>query len=347
MSPMMTVLSSFAAGALGSALGALTSIVLCALVALAGIAANLAGSDLNLVNDVTFGLLLGPHVSFAPACCALCYAWKRGYLADSKDSSVPLISLNHADALLVGGLFGVAGWYLNAGLSRLAGDSIDSVALTVVLLSLAAKWIFGGSPIGRLEPGERRLGPGSRPWLSTQAPGQGFNLLTLSVIVSLLGGGITLHFHSMAAETGNPRIAAVATLFMWALGLIQLLFLGERLNVPIFHHIGLCSAVGAQMAIKAGSSDYTAILWALALGITAAYLADLLGRLLHIHGPGYVDPPSAAIAVASPLALGIFPALGVDRPGTVWNLAVPILLIALFLVYELHLRLRIERRMNP
>ena len=27
--------------------------------------------------------------------------------------------------------------------------------------------------------------------------------------------------------------------------------------------------------------------------------------------------------------------------------AVPILLIALFLVYELHLRLRIERRMNP
>lgn len=330
----MQIVASFSAGAFGSAVGALTSIVLCALVALSGIAANLAGAQLNLVNEVTFGLLLGPHVSFAPACCALCYAWKKGYIADSKDSVTPLISLNHADVLLVGGVFGVAGWYLNSLLNLIAGSAIDTVAMSIVILSLVSKQIFGGSMIGRLPAGQKRFGKNSSVWLSWQTAGRNYNMLTLSIVVSLLSGGLTMYFHEIAVQTGNTTIFEISKLFMWSLGLITLMFLGDRLNVPIFHHIGLCAAVGAQMVLKLGANEYIVMLWSLALGIMAAYSGDLLGQLFHANGPGIVDPPSAAIAFTAPFGLSIFPALGIDRQGSVLNILVPIVLIAGAAVYE-------------
>lgn len=338
----MQIVASFSAGAFGSAVGALTSIVLCALVALAGIAANLAGAQLNLVNEVTFGLLLGPHVSFAPACCALCYAWKRGYVTDSKDSVTPLISINHFDVLLVGGLFGVAGWYLNSFLGWIAGGAIDTVAMSILILSLGSKQIFGGSMIGRLPAGKKRFGAGSDVWLSWQTAGRNFNMLTLSIVVSLMAGGLTMYFHEIAVLTGNSAISEVSTLFMWSLGLIQLMFLGDRMNVPIFHHIGLCAAVGAQMVLKLGANEYIALLWSLGLGMMAAYSGDILGKLFHVNGPGIVDPPSAAIAVTAPFGLSIFPALGIDRPGSVLNVLVPAALIACAAVYEHYMYIAIR-----
>lgn len=341
----MQIVASFSAGAFGSAVGALTSIVLCALVALAGIAANLAGAQLNLINEVTFGLLLGPHVSFAPACCALCYAWKKGYIADSKDSGIPLISLNHADVLLVGGLFGVAGWYLNSLLNWIAGGAIDTVAMSILILSLVSKQIFGGSMIGRLPSGKKRFGANSDAWLNWQTAGRSFNMLTISIVVSLMAGGLTMYFHEIAIKTGNFAISEVSTLFMWSLGLIQLMFLADRMNVPIFHHIGLCAAVGAQMVLKLGANEYIAMLWSLALGIMAAYSGDFLGKLFHVNGPGIVDPPSAAIALTAPFGLSIFPALGINRPGSVLNVLVPAVLIACAVIYEhyMHLTMRSSR----
>lgn len=342
----MQIVASFSAGAFGSAVGALTSIVLCALVALAGIAANLAGAQLNLVNEVTFGLLLGPHVSFAPACCALCYAWKKGYIADSKDSVTPLISLNHADVLLVGGLFGVAGWYLNSFLNWIAGAAIDTVAMSILILSLVSKQIFGGSIIGRLPSGEKRFGANSSAWLSWQTAGRGLNLMTLAIVVSLMAGGLTMYFYEISVQTGNGAIFEVSTLFMWSLGLISLLFLGDRLNLPIFHHIGLCAAVGAQMVLKLGANEYIVMLWSLALGIMAAYSGDILGKLFHVNGPGIVDPPSAAIAFTAPFGLSIFPALGINRPGSALNVLIPAGLIACAAVYEhyMHITMRNSRK---
>ena len=71
MSTLITILTAFGSGVLGSGLGAVTAVIMTAIAALVGIGANIAGADYNLVNNVAFGMFLGPQVSFGPACCKL------------------------------------------------------------------------------------------------------------------------------------------------------------------------------------------------------------------------------------------------------------------------------------
>ena len=101
---------------------------------------------------------MGPHVSFGPACCAAAYAAKRGYLSHSHDMTTPLASLHKADVLLTGGGFAVAGWLLNMLLQISFANKIDTIAVSVLMISLDAKRIFGGSLIGKPEEGKSRFG---------------------------------------------------------------------------------------------------------------------------------------------------------------------------------------------
>lgn len=340
MNIFLTSLMAFASGAFGVAIGAAASIIMCALVALVGLAANFAGADFNLVGEVAFGLLLGPQVSFAPTCCALGYAWKRGYIKNSRDIFTPLISLNHTDILAVGGLFGIAGWYLNVFLEQTAGVKIDCVAMSVTLLSIAGKWYFSGSPIGKMSNGQKRFEPGSPCWLPWQTAGTDWNLLALGIMVSLPSGGATLTLCAAATESGNPFLASQSDLLIWAIGLILLILLAAGHSVPVFRHIGLCASLAAKMSLEAGGSEAQAVLWGAATGLLATYAGDWLGKLFGANGEGYVDSPTAAIAAVAPFPLFLFPLMGADRPESPLFFVLLLAILAGIMLYDINYKRR-------
>lgn len=337
MSTIITVITAFASGAFGSALGAVPAVIMTAVVALAGIAANIAGAEFNLVNDIAFGMFLGPHVSFGPACCAAAYAWKKGYLENSKDITTPLVSLKRPDVLMVGGIFAVIGWYLNLGIAAVANGGIDTIALTVVVISVAAKTIYGGSPIGKVEGGKSRFGVDSPCWLPYMTSATGYQLLTIGAIVGVISGYIVVAMCNLAAATGNAAIAGVATLPVWAVAIICFFVNVSGLPIPVYHHIGLCAAYGAKMAYDAGVGE-SAVLWGIAFGILGAYAADWLAKVFCTNGEGFVDPPSAAIAFVSVLPLAILPAAGLTA-----NYVVPAVIILLLAVYAVMCEAQVKK----
>lgn len=333
-SVIVTVITAFASGVLGTSLGAVAAVIMTAVVALVGIGANIAGADFNLVSGVAFGMFLGPQVSFGPACCAAAYAKKKGYLADSHDVFTPLITTHRADVLIVGGLFAVFGWYLNTAIASVANGGIDSVALTVTIISLVAKVLFGGSLIGTVEGGGKRFAIDSPCWLEWQTSRRGFVMLLTGGTIGAISGYLVIAMCGMAAETGNEALAAMSTLPVWAVAVILFMFMGTGRNIPVFHHIGLPAAYAAKMAVDAGAGE-DALLWAVAFGILGCYMGDWTAKLFDVNGDGYVDPPSATIAILSLFPLAVFPAIGVNVPGTAGYYAVPILVIALLVVYAL------------
>jgi hypothetical protein len=329
MKVLVTVLAAFSSGVFGSSIGAIASIVMCAVFALVGIAANAAGSSVDMVSNVAFGILLGPQVSFAPACCALAYAWKKGYIENSKDIFKPLISLRHTDVLLIGGIFGVIGWYFNILLENTVGSKIDCVALSVTIISIMGKWLFGGSPIGETPKGYKRFDVGSECWLPWQTMGNDFNLMVLGIAVSIISAETVLYICKIAVESGNTILISESGLLVWSLGLILLLFLTTGNNVPVFHHIGLCASMTARVIFLKGGNELEVVLWATAIGVLTAYVGDWLGRIFDVHGEGYVDPPTAAIAVVAPIPLWVVSKLEMD------NYIVPIIILIIFVSYDI------------
>lgn len=342
MSTIVTVLTAFVSGVLGTGLGAVCAVIMTAVAALLGVAANIAGADYNLVNEIAFGMFLGPQVSFGPACCAAAYAWKRGYLEDSHDVFTPLISLNHPDILVVGGLFAIAGWYLNIGISAVANGGIDSVALTVTLISIAAKIVFGGSPIGTVEGGKSRFGVDSPCWLTWQTSATGYHMLVVGGGVGMLAGYIVVTMCRMAQDTGNVALANMSTLPVWGIAVVCFMFMATGRNIPVFHHIGLCAAYAAKMAFDGGAGE-GALVWAVAFGILGAYMGDWLAKLFDVNGAGYVDPPSASIAVLSLFPLAVFPFAGLNNPNSSVFYIVPVVIIILLVFYAVMCELQVKK----
>lgn len=338
---IVTVVVAFASGVLGSSLGAVGAVIMTAVAALAGIVGNISGADVNLVNEIAFGMFLGPQVSFGPACCAAAYAKKRGYLESSKSIATPLISLKHYDVLVVGGLFAVLGWYMNLGIAKMLPGIVDTVALTVVLISLIAKIIFGGngirSAIGVVPDGQKRYSIfNEQVWIPYQTAANGIQLLIISGSVGAISGYIVQLFCTLAEQTGNTALADASTLPVWAIAVICFLLNAHGLPIPVFHHIGLVAGYAAKMAFMGGGTDGTCILWAISFGILAAYAGDFLAKTFTVFGEGFVDPPSMAIALCSILPLMILPKAGADKPENMLYFVIPIALLVVFVIVGIY-----------
>src|SRR5688572_16437964 len=137
----MALLAAFGGGLFGAALGAVPVFVFTGVLALVGVAAATAGHFELL--QIEFGPVLVPHVSFGGGVAAAAYAGSRGRLKTGRDIAAPLMGVGSMDVLLVGGAFGSAGYALHAALAATGIAAwTDSVALTVVITAIAARYMF-------------------------------------------------------------------------------------------------------------------------------------------------------------------------------------------------------------
>lgn len=274
----VALLASFGGGVFAAAIGTLQAFIFTGFAVIAGVAMAGAGGGDAMLTQVAFGPFLGPHISFAGGAAATAYAARRGLMPNGRDIGVALMGLNRPDVLIVGGLFGVAGYLCERGLAGLGWVPwTDTIAVSVVMSAIVARLVFGRTGLfGRVAPGGAQFRPSDEArWLAWQeAPGQ---IAAIGVGAGLASayGAISLGTEGGGAVIGFG-IAAAALIFLHAGGAL-----------PVTHHIALPAALAA---LASGSIVIGAV-----FGVIGALAGEFYSRLFLIHGDTHIDPPAAAI----------------------------------------------------
>lgn len=334
MSTITIILCAFFGGALATALGALGSVILCAIVAIAGICAVAGGCEFNIVTEIAFGFFLSPHLGLGPAACALGYAAKKGYVDDSKNIALPLLSLGKPDVLVVGGLFAVLAYYIQIGLANGLGlqGRFDNVSFTIVVINIIAKLMFGDEGLmGKIPEGDKRFGVNSpNSWFPWQHYGNSWQYFIFAGSMAGISTYLWWLLYTLGEKTGNMNLMIDAQFPGFALAVTVLLLLCAGLPCPVFHHVGLVSAYAAMTAYGFGASLPVVMLWGISWGILSHFVADWGAKAFFVYGRGYVDPPSISMASCSLFIYIIFPAIGLYNG--VMLIATPAIMLVLLVI---------------
>ena len=246
MFSVFEIAAAFGGGILGAAIGALPAFIMAGILVLAG------------MTDLAFGPYFGPHIAFAGGVAATALAGKRG-LDAGNNILLPLAKFNDGFILLVGGIFGAGGLIIQKLLAGI-GTPTDTVALTVALSGIIARFVFGN---GRLFSGYTL--PDSRTAIF---------LLVLGIGVGLISGYASLVTNNAVIGFG---VAATTLIFLQFMGV-----------GPVSHHLALPAALAAMA---------TGSIWAGGLfGLLGALLGDFFGKVMNT-GDTHIDPPALTIAL--------------------------------------------------
>lgn len=258
------ILVSFGGGIFGATIGPIVAFIFCGVLIMAGVAGELAGNP-EIVANIAFGPYFGPHISFGAAVVAAAYAGKKGLVHGCSGILTPLFKFKKYDVLLVGGIAGVLGYLIN---SLLAGNlPVDTIALTIAILHISARFIFGKSGLfGSPSEGKRTIiNPSNLP----------FNML--------LGFSVGLISSYATQITGSAVIG-------FGISAVTLIFLYQD-EFPCTHHVAI---IAAYAYIATGS-----ILVGGLFGILAILLGEVITNLLNSTADTYIDYPAAVIATLS------------------------------------------------
>lgn len=321
------LLSAFAGGAFGAALGALPAFIFTGVMVIAGEVASLVGRVLGpelsggmaaemgaITSTIAFGSFFGPHISFAGGAAATAYAAKQGYMNTGFDfheaKNITYAFGTQIDVLVVGGLFGILGAIITA-LSAGFGGPWDPIAIAVVLSAFAHRLAFGYRLIGSSDHGLLDMTPFAREETRATTAGAvpdhakdaGARLAVEPWLphqyhwgrVAFLGLVVGLLSAYAAIETGSAFLA-------FGISAASLLFLNLGVEkIPVTHHIALPSSTIALAVLAteggtlSGVSDAAALIVGGLFGVICALAGELFQRVFYAHGDTHVDPPAAAI----------------------------------------------------
>lgn len=269
---------SFAGGVFGAAIGALPVWILCGLAVLIGATLNYTIDNASFMNFIAWGSFLGPHTSFAGGTAAAAYAAKKGLLDNGRDICTALVGLNNPKVLLIGGLFGMSGYFLLWCIMQVPNYSplawTNHIALAVILNMFIIRLLFGKTGIfGKVTKGENRwIQTPKSCWLPYQSdPSQ--------LILLGLGIGIPAAYFTNLFPNSQGIVFGFATLL--------LIFMQFGFKVPVTHHIALSSSM-----LTAATGEMA---WGVSFGLLAAFLGELSACLFVNHGDTHIDPPTMAL----------------------------------------------------
>jgi hypothetical protein len=307
---VLTLLLAAGGGFFAAAIGALHAFIFTGFMGVAGLGIAAAGAGTNFLTFVAFGPVFGPHIAFAGGVAAAGYAALRDKDVGGKDIALPLVSIERPDVLAVGAAFGMFGYVVQFGISKIPwfGTHTDSIALTVIISAFVVRLAFGRSSIfghlpegagwGRFAP---RDGAAWVRWHEKFVPNT-----VLGIFAGLLAAGVSLKLAEYF-----PEIASVANLLFFSLSAMSLLFLSLGLSFPVTHHITIIAGLGALTFLPiVGGNLIAATLIGAVFGMLSAWCGELFARLWHDHGNTHIDPPAAAIWPMTTVVLTLGALLG-------------------------------------
>lgn len=290
---LLLLIAAFGGGLFGASIGGLPAFIFTGFLVIAGVAASVGGGDYDMIGNIAFGPIFGPHISFGGAVAAAAFAKRQGLLDNGKDITAGLAGTGSPAVLLVGGAFGVLGYLIATVLGVFLTSYTDVVALTVVISAIIVRLVFGKSGLfGNLEPAAANRGrfiPGdTQVWVPHQE-----NWGQAAVIG--VGVGAMSGFMFITIVGINPDLATAGTVLGFGISAASLIFLQFGTAVPVTHHMALPAAVAAG-TIGASFGDTGVIIVAVIAGAIGAIVGEFFARLFLIHGDTHVDPPACAIA---------------------------------------------------
>lgn len=283
------ILISFGGGVFGALIGALPAFIFTGFVGLIGVGVICAGGPPTILNDITFGAFLGPHVAFAGGVAAAAFAANKKKLLESgMDTTIPLNKFQDKSILIVGGVFGVLGHLVNYLYATIITLPTDTVAMTVVTSGIIARLVFGRTGLlGIRNPSrvtaeiaatsevERHILPTSKT-------------ITYDIIMAL-GLGIVVSYISI--------ITGIAVLG-FCVSAASLIFAQMGYPVPATHHVTSVAGLAAFMS----GSIYIGALFA----VLAAIIFEIVSLNFNSNCDSHIDPPAASIFICAFIIMGIF-----------------------------------------
>lgn len=293
---LLLLIAAFGGGLFGAAIGGLPSFIFTGFLVIAGVAAAISGSQYDVLTDVAFGPVFGPHISFAGAVAAAAYASRAGLFENGKDLTAGLTGLANPVVLLVGAAFGVLGYLIQTVLASFLSDYTDVIALTVVISAVIVRLAFGRSGLlGNLQPEAAQRGrftPGeAQVWIPHQ---EGW----LQTVVIGVGAGAISSFMFVGIYQINPDFAIPGAVLGFGISAASLIFLQFGTEVPVTHHMSLVAGYAALTTIPA-LGPTGALLVGIVGGVLGALLGEVSSRLFLIHGDTHIDPPANAIWIGA------------------------------------------------
>lgn len=273
---MVWLMGSFGGGALGAAMGPLSSIVLWGVVLVVAGVAGLITGDSGLVWNIGFNPIVGAHIVYASGVGALAYAAHRGYVESGLDILTPLAGLGKPDVLLVGGAFGILG-YLVERVGTGLDIPTDNVALSIFVSGVIARTIFDK---GWLK--NRYQGCAVKPKL-WPCKDEILMMIVLGATVSIAGS-----FGAMIVK--DPLIP-------FGLALVFIVYLQMGFKCEAWHHVVLIAAI---TSLHGGGSP-AAMICGVVLGTLAAVVSACLFKLWVDGTNSFVDPTVTSIAICTSL----------------------------------------------
>lgn len=334
------LMAAFAGGAFGAALGALPAFIFTGFLVmlgesvkiLAGDYSGLAGVDpssiqaASITDQIGFGPVFGPHISFAAGAAASAYAAAKGKM----DTGFPYHEAKNIayaqgpapDVLLVGGLFGIIGYWITT-ISVAFGLPWDPIAVAVVLSAFIHRIAFGYSLMGKAPRGRLNMKPFADA-VKKETKGENETKLRLLVEpwlghqykwgdVTMLGGVVGILAAFITYQTGSvflPFGISAATLLFLNLGVV---------NIPVTHHISLVASTAIVAATGGTYNEFSLgamLSVGLLFGVLAALFGELIQRIFFAHADTHLDPPAAAIVLGT-LVIAILAMSGVF-PSAAW-----------------------------
>ena len=327
---MVSLFVAFCAGIFGTLIGALNSFIIFGLVLIFGVVTHIMGvvtgtTPFDWIGLVAFGPYFAPYITFLGGAVAAMYASKKGYIESGKALDIPLINIGKVDVYLVGGLFGALGYLFSTYIvTPYFGTMVDGGALTIVVVSLLAKWYFEGSVFGKITKEDQRLGGRfSSKLTNVWQPAQRcmVNKVFLGISVGSVAAFCTFQMYQSGVHS------YVAAYFGFAIATFSLIYL--NLGIPVTHHIALCSgyAVVAVLMCDPTITLEACMVWGCAFGVVATYLGDVLASVFYVYGDQHIDPPGLAIIVGSVTAM-----VGIEKLNLVsFGILIPAFILIVFI----------------
>ncbi|MEW6887356.1 hypothetical protein V3M66_02790 [Trueperella pyogenes] len=318
------LVAAFGGGAFGAAIGGQTAFIFTGLTYLFGLGVYMSGVNAGpFMDSVVFGPVFGPHIAFAGGATAAAYAAWKGAMregANGRDIVSPLAGLGRSDVLAVGGITGMLGYVINLAVAYVLptfkadpalhyGNEVigatDTVALTIIILAIATRYLFGKTGmfakphgLGLLEVGE------GKHWVVHQEKWS--NTAMHGLTTGLLSAFGTLAVVQAFFDISGGTVVNHAQLIGWAISAVSLVFLTCGLPTPVTHHMTILASIAALkfMPVVAGTSDplaWTSGQMALVciiggiVGALGGLLGELLARTTCANGDTHIDPPAFAI----------------------------------------------------
>lgn len=285
MELVYAVLAAFGGGVIGAVFGALPMFIMAGFIGFIGVAMQLSGASDVLLNtfvgNVIFGPLTGPHIAFAGGAAAAAFAAHRvGSIDVGSDILTPLFITKNASVMMIGGCFGIIGYFAHYGLVE-AGYPANPIATSVIISGIIARALFGHKGLATRKSIKEKEAAQLREAAEVKISFLDMETSAMNFVIVI---GLGALFSYLVLKTGVTELG----FYFSAASLILIQF---GYSIPLTHHITLTCSLAA---FKSGS-----MLVGITFAIISWIIAELWENFVNSKDDTWLDTPSASISICS------------------------------------------------